>query len=271
MKKKVKRNKKNSNNKKIILAFVFLIVGYFIYKGINLMIYDIHSNYFGGVSSDYEDIYKNFENEENVFIINQVKTNNNDYLKYKDMKVKDVFKEFKKVEDYDENMISYRLEDNDYKDGVKASFSMGVSKSYVDMFIEGIDDIGKFRNISIDDRKRIIKENKIENDLDFIRFIKKYKNVKNNIFTSVKKMKENFYVAYFINYNFYKSNDFRFIDGDYVGFMTNNIDNDNKYEPRLVEVIIFKNNKRYFLIFSGRNGYFNDDNIKEILNSLVID
>jgi hypothetical protein len=74
---------------------------------------------------------------------------------------------------------------------------------------------------------------------------------------------EKYALAYFAYKGFPTLESVTLIKGDYTGYILNT-------DMGIKECSILKNGKRYFLTFINA-GYFNDELIKEILNTVVID
>ena len=191
-----------------------------------------------------------------------------DYISVKNMKVKNNFKDFEysnteKEKDFE--MKWYKLYSNEDKDKIKASISIGVGNMYIDYFISNYND--KVLGISKGFRKEIIEKNNITNDIEFLRYIKKFKNTKANIFTSTNKIKEIFSIKNYIP-NLPEFKNLKLIDGDYIGYTFDIFGNNNSV---FKEYIILKDNKKYFVEFFDYDNYFTNEQINDTINNINIE
>lgn len=243
----------------VIVLLILLISGYFGYKAVNLYLYNISSL----TIENYNDFINSLRIK-NTMKIDQVIIPDEDYLSFNDIKVKNYFKDFKKLEypESTDEFIKYALYDEN--DELMASFWIGSSNTYVQMLksemtFYGTDD-KRFLKI---DRVKFLKSNNIENDIDLIKFLEKNKKANSNIFTSVKKMKGNYALQFFASIAFPIGEGITLIDGDYQGYIFN-------MKSNIRECNILYNDKRYVFTFI-KTDYFTDDYINEILNTVVID
>ena len=195
------------------------------------------------------------------------KETSSSYLTFNDVMVKDEFKDFKLLEIGDStDNVKYVLYDSNNK--LIASFWIGVADSYVSILSSDLSfyyssDV-RMSNINM---SKFLDKNNITTDIDLFNYLVKNRNVKNNIFTSFKKMQEN-YTLKFMSYAILPSVDsITLIDGDYKGYMFN-LSSSNFYNLR--EARIIHNNKNYIFTFlNSSEEYFKDDDINRILNSIV--
>lgn len=271
MKKSIKKRinkKKKLSYKKIIVGILILALIYLLFKVVYLKIYNVN-NY---IASDFKEVYESINNYKGTIIIDEANNKTEEYLEYRNLKIKNNFKDFEeKTDPTDPNTILYYLYDDNYKDNIKASLYLGIYKSYIDMFIEGIDKEENDKGITSKFREKIIKKNNIKNDMEFLKFIKKYQNKKSNIFTSIKKIKEIYSIQYFVSRSFPKQTNSKLIDGDYKGYIYETEIKDNYNNTKMVYATIIKNNKRYLISFIGRDNYFNNEDIENLLKSIVIE
>lgn len=171
----------------IFLALVSLLIGcYFGYKGFNLYYYDVNNI----TTEDYDEFIKGLRINDTITLKKEV-IPDEEYLEFNDFKVKNEFKDFKKLgyPESTEDSLKFALYDENNK--VKASFWMSKAETYTkllksDKMLFGTED----KRITNDDLTSILEENGITNDVELFKFLEKQKNVKNNIFTSVKRMKK---------------------------------------------------------------------------------
>ncbi len=236
------------NKKVVIIVFILLLLLPFIYKGINLYLYNIMN------ITDYEDISNGLIINDSVNV--KDKTFDGDYLAFNEISFQNDFNDFENNQNTSEFM---QFVSRDEKGSIKSSFSVRINEQYVDS-IKSMNkaDSKTFNSLN---KEKILENNHIKNDFDLINFIILNKNNTNNFFTSTKDMKENFFFQYISTNIFPLINSINFIDGKYDGYIFNS-DNTMKI------VNIIKNNKRYTFQFTGTD--FTDDYINEFLSTLVI-
>ncbi len=242
----------------VLISLLILIIGYFGFKIFFLYYYNVDNMNV----ENYKDIINGLKIKDKITIKSET-LNENEYLTFKNMKVKNDFKDFKLLENNEnQDFIKYALYDEN--DKVKASFWMGITESYVDMFRKDVTIFGMndkiIKNTDISD---FLDENNINSDIELFSYLQENKNNKNNIFTSIKHMKENYILNFLVAVALPEISSVTLIDGDYDGYIFN-LKGDFK------EVSIIKNNKRYIFTFLKLD-YFTDEYIKEILNTIVID
>jgi hypothetical protein len=243
----------------LIVVGILLVLGaYFGYKGFNLYYYNINNI----TTENYQKFIDGLKITNNI-TINSEKLNDSQYLTFKNIKVKNEFSNFQKLDNqYSEDTIKYVLYDEN--DKIKASFWMSTTSSYVDIFktnktLFGTED----ERITNTDLSDFLEKNNINDDIELFQYLEKNKDVKNNIFTSVKQMKENYTIQFMASVVMPKIEGITLIDGDYKGYILN-VSEDIK------EVSILKNNERYVFLFLKLD-YFTDEYIQKFLNTIVID
>ncbi len=243
------------NKKHIILVIVsiILVIGiYFGYKGFCLYLYSTNAY------SDYEELINGLTIKDTITIKTQ---NTTDYLTFGDIKIRNDFKKFKKQDNDVKDFDRYTL--NTFSSRAITYFGMGTGMTYVDMlkadktyFSDNGNSLGDF------DFEKFLKKNNINNDIELFEYLLENKDIKNNIFTSTKKMKESYNIKNFASVALPLLNNITIINGDYVGYIFNT----DKYK----EVSILKNNIRYIFVFMDTY-YFTDDVIKDLLNTVIIE
>lgn len=208
------------------------------------------------------------ENLKNRLVINDtmiinLKQINDEYLEFKNIKIRNDFNKFTLLDSTSLNISRYILKDNNE---TIASFWFGTSDT---MFIDQIKNADKSLFGTNSNKKavmKLIETNNINDDIELFKFINTYldnhKNDKYNLFTSVKKLKESYSVNVIASEVFSNSNSITLIDGGYNGYMFN-------YNNNIKEVYIIKNDKRYVFTFVN-NEYFTDAYIKDLLETVVI-
>ena len=240
----------------IITILVLVVAVYFVYKGVNLYLYNSIT------TENYEEILNDLKIE-NKNTITKVTLSNEDYLTFDNIKIKNDFKNFTKLEEpaTTENFVKYALYDENNE--TIAAFFMGKeSFTYEEAFKNDIyiyaEDHEQLTKIN---RPDILKRNNINDDIDLINYIIKNKNNKNTIFTSVKQMQENYVTKFFSTIVFPKGS-ITLIEGDYNGFIFNT---DNIKECHIID-----NGQKYIFTFI-KIDYFSDEKIYELLNTIEID
>ena len=239
----------------IIIGLILVIGIYFGYKGFNLYYYNISNITF----DEYEEFIEGFK-VKNTININNVKTN--EYLNFNEIKIRNDFKKFEKIDDGtgSKDFIKYKIT---YGDKKVAAIFMGKTDTYINLLKNDFDVYGNGdRRLKKNNVTDILNKNNITNDIELFEYLRKNKDIKSNIFTSVKDMKNNFTINYLLAVMLPKVDNITIIDGDYSGYIFNM--GSNK------EVSIFKNNKRYVFTFINTD-YFTDQYIQELLSTVVIE
>ena len=140
---------------------------------------------------------------------------------------------------------------------------MSVADTYVNLLkldksLFGTED----KRITNTDLANILEKNKINNDIELFKYLEKQKDVKNNIFTSAKEMKENYTIQFMVSVIMPQMDSITLINGDYQGYIFN-------LKNNMKEVSILKNGKRYVFMFLNTT-YFTDEKINDLLNTIVI-
>lgn len=270
--KKIKKTKKKSQ----IILFAVVIIGlltcFFCYKGIAAYIYTAEV-----MEEKYYATFTNGLKNQDEMSITYESVSDDNYIVYDDMKIRNDFTLYTKVDDTEEyESIKYQLYDE--TGNFKAAFWFGTSDTYVDWFASetmlifgdvnnnaitnNLFDIDNMYNSA--DKNNFLEENNIVNDIDFFQFVKDNYYLKNNIFMSVSEMKQNFAYNTFVKIMATSLNKFTIIEGKYDGYMFT-----YAFNIPTKEVNILKNDKRYVFTFIGEE--FTDAYIKDLLNTLVIE
>ncbi len=244
----------------IISIIIILLVIYFGYKGFNLYYYNTNSINI----KDFETYVKQF-NISNTITLKHKDIQDNDYFQYQNIKIRNDFKDFKQLESSTStDTFSPQLVLKDENNNTSRAFWMGTTDTYVylletDKTLFGAED----RRITNTNLTKILKKNNINNDIELFNYLSSQKNIKNNIFTSVKKMKENYTIWFMISVIMPTMNNITLINGDYEGYIFN-------VKDSIKEVSILKNNKRYTFVFID-NTTLTDEYLTDILSTIVID
>lgn len=242
----------------ILISILLIVCCYFGYKGFNLYYYNVDF-----LTDNYSEILKGIHIKDTIYLKHtDIKDNN--YIEFNGIKVKNEFKKFTKLDQTRSanNSLKYALYGENKS--LIASFWMGTTDTYVkilksDKTLFGARD-SRVTNANL---TKMLEKNNINNDIELFRCLENKKNIKNNIFTSVKKMKENYTIQFMVTVMLPQIEDITLIDGDYEGYIFN-IKNNIKM------AVILKNDKSYVFTFL-KTDYFTDEYIKEILNTVEID
>ena len=242
----------------VIVGILLLICLYLGYKAFNLFYYNVDRI----TTQDYDAFMSQF-NIKGTITIKHQNIESNDYLEYQNIKIKNDFKDFEKLEQTTgETSLKLILKAENRE--TKSSFWMGETDTYVallkaDKTLFGTDN----KKVTNTDITSILEENKINNDIELFKYLSHQKEVKNNIFTSTKKMKENYNFQYIVSIIMPQMDSITLINGDYQGYIFN-------LKNNMKEASILKNGKRYVFMFLDTT-YFTDEKINDLLNTVVID
>ncbi len=246
--------------KKIILIISFiLLILYFGYKGFNLYYYNINQI----TTQDFETFVEQF-NISDTINLKHKDIESNDYFQYKNIKIRNDFKDFEQLElNTNVDNSSPKLVLKDKTNNTSKAFWMGIADTYVylakaDKTLYGTND-NRITNTNL---TSILEKNNIHNDIELLNYLSNQKYVKNNIFTSVKKMKENYTIQFMMSVMMPTMNSITLINGDYEGYIFNLKDN-------MKEVSILKNNKRYTFMFIS-DTTLTKEYLTDILSTIVI-
>lgn len=243
----------------MLVVLYFGIKSFFLlyYYNINVITTDSYNDFISGLKIS------------DTMTIDKVSIDSKDYLSFKNIKVKNEFSDFKVLEDQvSSDSIKYVL--NDSENNIKASFWMGVTDSYVDLIKSDYTLFGTGNNrISNTDLASVLDKNNINNDIELFKFLEKSKNIKNSIFTPLKKMKENYELQFITVVVMPSIDSITLIDGDYEGYIFNLQFGSESFKG-MREVRIMYQGSVYVFTFLNTE-YFNNTYINEILNTVVID
>lgn len=242
----------------LIILLIIILVAYFGYKGFNLFYYNADRI----TTQDYESFINQFTIKDTINI-KKKSVESNDYLEYQNIKIRNDFKDFEKL-GQTAGVTSLKLISKDENNKTKSSFWMGITDTYVNMLksdktLFGTED-KRITNTSL---TKILEKNNINNDIELFKYLENQKEIKNNIFTSVKQMKENYAIQFMISVVMPQMNNITLINGDYQGYVFN-------LKSNMKEVSIIKDDKRYVFMFINTT-YFTNDYIKDLLETIVID
>lgn len=250
------------DNKGLIIGIIIVIVVVFIGGFFGTKIYNLNKYKISTVTNDEYQEHKERLKIANTITIENKKLNDDEYLIFNDIKIKNDFEKFEILDNSTDEHRMYVLKDNDV---VKASFGFGsTTESLVEILGDYFSIYGwteEHLSISKEERIRFFEKYNIKNDVDLIKFLSTYEYKENNLFTSTNKMKENYFVKFITSFLMSLGESITLIDGDYEGYILN--------MDEIKEVSIIKNNKKYVFTFL-KTDYFTDEYIKELLNTLII-
>ena len=215
----------------IVLTF-FIIIGYIMYQD---SFANNHLEY-------YNNLIENIVLKENINIIHKPA---NEYITFKELKIRNDFKDFtKKINEEDSTYITYQFEDIPKKRLVTFEIEVydeTINASYSSDFLE---------------------KYSIKNDIDYINVLKNYhfKETKYNY----KKLLENDDAITGAEYFSDEGTYYNIIEGDYIGLIIN-----EEYSSEKI-VYLYKNNKTYVLRFYGF-GYFTNEQIYDLISTVIIE
>lgn len=258
-KEKEKKLKRRMVIKTLLIVALIFFISFFIYKISYLKIYSTQER----------------EKEEITAIVDGLKTQNTmfiykktlkeeEYFIQDEFKIRNDFKDFIQDTTHTTSRTNYYYK-YDEKQKVESAFYFGTDISYIDYFtnddliIFNVSDFGQFQSA---DRKYFLLRNDINDDLDFINYIKDNYYAKSNIFSSNREIKENYALNLFVDIAIPRVDSLTIINGDYKGFIFN-------LNNRIREVNILRNGKRYIFTFIG-DEYIKDVYIQDILSTLEI-
>lgn len=243
-------------NKKLkitLIVFGFVLIACLIFKIIFLKLHYVE------IVDD--DVIKGLSLDKTITVYNN-KIEETEYIIEDNIKIRNDFKNFQKKEkegEYDSTKYLFYDESN----RLTAAFWVGQMEQYIEFFstdfltIYNGNNNGKFKD---EDRKKFLLENEIENDVDFLKYIKEHYYCKSNIFTSFKNIKRNYAINMFVSVVLPSIDSTTIIDGDYLGYIFNIKDN-------MREVHILKDKKSYIFMFMG-DEYTTDEYLKEIISTI---
>ena len=233
----------------VLVILVLLIGAYFGYKLYLISYYSDKS-----LNYSFKEISDAYQMNNNI-TVNTQKLDDKDYLQFKEIKIKNNFKNFIK-NDIDDTSVIYTNKSN------KSQITISINSTYLDFYYlvesdlegEGVDN----KNTTYQDRIDYLKKNNVTNDLELFNFLAS-NNYKKNVFTSIKDIK-GAYATYLVA-QIMVPQKLTKISGDLKGYIREKND--------IKEVNILKNNKRYMFMLIG--DYFTEDKVNDLLNTIIIE
>ena len=191
----------------------------------------------------------------------------NEYLQIDDIKLRNDFKDYEKEEQPNLNVVNYTLKENDK---TNSHFSFSKSSQNIDLFVSNDINfyIPKDYNVTCPessftyaDRKYFLLKNDINDDVDYINYVRENYFIKNNILMDRRTLMENFAFNLFTATIIPNVESITLITGDYRGYIYN--------IKGVREVHIIRNDQSYMFLFYGEN-LTTDDYITDLLSTLEI-
>ena len=236
--------------KKILLGVLFLIISFLLYK-----LYILNKYHVEKINLDTTGIFSD------TVTIKYEKTKDKTF-KYEELIIKDDFTNLQKKDNF---YIKYN-KNNEMEKAISIYKSEQYNKLLYDgsIIIENDNDY-----FTIENRDDFLNDNNILNDIDLFNYIKKNYYFESDIFTSKKKVKENYILNNFIKNENYltsttsKFNSITLIDGDIRGYILNITDT-------IKEIHILHNNDQYIISLMG-NDFVKDDYVISLLKTIRFD
>lgn len=264
MKNKRKRRKKKQQNKLriaiIISVIVILLTTFICYKAFLINKYDVAQL----ETTNYDKFLRSYNAREKEVIQWQT-VDNNEYLVYENLKIKNIYKDYKINESSNiDNLIIYEKYDssNTKTDTLQIYIS---EESYIDWF--STDDKNFYISIEEDGKQLpleaeindYLEKNKITDDESLFKLLSNTRNYTPNIFTSTSKIKDHYGTHLMASITMPAIDKFIELNGDYDGYILiiNNIK----------EVHIIKDGKTYSLTFTNKT----EEEILDLISTIVIE
>ena len=253
--KELQRKKKEIKKKSFTLTFFIIIIGIiFCYKLVNLIIYNTPMV----DEKDYKLLMDGYQVKDTIEI-NTRALKEDEYVTYAGVKFKNMFDVYEKSEL--DGTLRYIL--NDENNNAKSFIGIGESESYLKKTLSLMEfwnenDSFLYSLIYNLDAKDIMSG--IDNDIELFNYMYLTKDYKPNIFTSVKKMKENYYEKMSTYIAFPTTQYITLIKGDLEGYILN-------VHNTMIEINIPRGDKNISILMSG----FNKETVVDFLNTLVIE
>ncbi len=189
--------------------------------------------------------------------ISSKKTDDDDYFQVDNIMIQNDFENFKEISDDTDKTKIYGLydENNELKAAIKFT-------EYV-TYIEGLKDASVMGvskpNIKGKDITSFMGSHEFNSDFELIKYLSNLKEEEYTIFTSIKRMKDN-YIAYYLANTLLAEGNYKEINGDYTGYLI-----ETEYDT--VSVNIIDSDKLYIIEFTKLD-YFTEDYIKELISTI---
>jgi len=224
------------DKKSIIIIIVLLIVLFIGFKFYGYMIYN---------DSKFEDLA--VVKFDGTMTINHTELNEEDYIRYDNFKVQNIFNDYEIIND-ESNSLKYKRIGTENE-----AIFMGVDDQFVTL-LRNADDYKKFS-------LKFFEKNNINNDLDLLKYFESHSNDSVKFFMLYSKQKEISKIKE-INSLILPSLEYvKSVDGYYTGYIF-------KTTSKISEVNILKGDKRYYFTFVGN---YDEVFINDFINTLIIE
>ena len=261
--KKKRKNKKNKN--KMIILFIVIGLILLVTLFISYKVFIIDKYNLEQLETKSYDMFLEAYNKKETYTTSAVEVKEKDYLTYENIKIKNVYKGYKK-----ENITTYgggvTYKKYNSKGEVTDSLRISITEdSYIDWFEE--DDKNFYGSIENDgvsipletDVDDYLEDNYVYSDNDLFKFLNKTRNYKPNVFTSGEKIRSNYAMHLMASITMPAIDKFITINGIHNGYMM--VIKDYK------EVHIKKGDLTYNLIFTNKT----EEEVLSLLDTLVIE
>lgn len=235
---------------KVIVILTVLLFTLLVYKLLMLSRY----------SNERIDIDTSTIFEKKIIVSSIVPLNQNETLKVDEMSIKNYFADYENNQNNSNFKVKY-----DDSGKVVSFYSISLTEQYVELLkfnsFELYSDDNYNRKNSINgDVCKFLRENKIKNDIDFLKYIKNNYYFENNIFNSVRTMKNNYLVNTFVQVALPAFKEIVLIEGMIDGYIFN-------MQSGMKEIHILNGKKSYTIVLSG-DEITNDEFIVSLLESV---
>ncbi len=247
----MKREKKKKGIIILCIVIVILLIGYGTYKWFLLSRYHVHTD------ENIKEIKSGFKITDTITVN---PTLVEDSLTFGNVKIRNDFKEFERIDTKENGTITYVLKSTPEEEG--KGFTYSLNRDRVFQLQHGDkNELVQEETFEQLNAKKILEQNHIENDIDLVKYLAKRDIKTPNLFTSIRGIKENYFFNYVMLVEFPKMNSITLIDGQYEGYILNSKD--------LKEINILKDDQKYSFLLIGKS--FDDEYVKSFLNNLIIE
>lgn len=225
--------------KNILIIFIFVIVLLLVVLGYKVLLLNKYKA---------QEVIINTNNifDEVLTISTEVEVTDNETLKIEKLSIKNNFKEYVDSETNSNLKVKY-----DSEGKVTSFYSISKANQYINMLNSNsfnlyTDNEDKNYNYETEESMKIyLEKNKIENDIDLLKYIKDKYYIKNNILMSKEIIKNNFLINCLVEVTLPEFEKIVLIDGMITGYIINMKNSNTK------EIHLLYNEEQYILSLSG--------------------
>lgn len=227
--------------KNILIIFIVMIVLLLVVLGYKELLLNKYKAQ--GVIINTNNIF-----DEVLTISAEVEVTDNEMLKIEKLSIKNNFKEYVESSTNSNLKVKY-----DSEGKVTSFYSISKANQYINMLNSNSfnlypDHEEKNYNYETEESMQIyLKKNKIENDIDLLKYIKDKYYIKNNIFMSKETIKNNFLINCLVEVALPEFEEIVLIDGMITGYIINMKNSNAK------EIHLLYNEEQYILSLSGED------------------